>query len=96
MGEAEIEELLRINDDVPWEYNFQFRPLAIDVPVLTELARLPFFNSSRASMTAGACKPPIFQSLSVALQPANVRMFRSSSDLESPLSLLLQLPGSAT
>jgi hypothetical protein len=29
--EADMQELLRINDDAPWEHIFQFRPYAIDV-----------------------------------------------------------------
>jgi hypothetical protein len=29
--EAEIHELLSVNDDAPWERSFQFRPFAVDV-----------------------------------------------------------------
>jgi hypothetical protein len=52
--EADIHELLRMNDDAQWERSFQFRPFGVDV-VPTEMARLPFFNSSRGN---AASTPP--------------------------------------
>jgi hypothetical protein len=88
--EAGIQELLRLTDDAPWERRFLFRPL-LDVfgangtgttAVLQQLARK---CSDHTCTTMRACKPPAFQSLSVALE----ERFRL------PSSQLPQLPGSA-
>jgi hypothetical protein len=38
---ADLEELLRMNEDAPREHSFQFRPFTFDALVPTELARLP-------------------------------------------------------
>jgi hypothetical protein len=100
--EADIHELLRMNDEAPWERSFQFRPFAVDVfgaygdgatAILQQLARK---RSEHTSMTVGVCKWLAFQSLSVALQTANARMLRSRKALVAPLSLLPQLPGAAS
>jgi hypothetical protein len=95
--EADIQELLRMNDDAPWERGFQFHPFGVDVfgayGILQQLARK---RSEHTSMTVGACKRLAFQSVSVALQTANSRMLRSRKALVSSLSLLPQLPGSAS
>jgi hypothetical protein len=100
--EADTQELLRMNDDAPWEHSFQFRPFAVDVfdaygdgatSILQQLARK---RSELTSTTVGACKRLAFQSLSVALQTANARMLRPRKGLVSPLSLLPQIPGAAS
>jgi hypothetical protein len=39
-----MHELLRMNDDAPWERSFQFRPFAVDV---FGAYGLTLFNSSR-------------------------------------------------
>jgi hypothetical protein len=81
--EAYIHELLRLNDDSPWERSFQFHPFAVGVfgsygecatAILQQLARK---RSEHTSITVGACKRLAVQSLSVALQTANARMLRS-------------------
>jgi hypothetical protein len=96
-----LHELLRMNDDAPWERSFQFRPFAVYVfgaygdgvtAILHQLARK---RSEHASMTVGACKRLAFQSLSVALQTANARMLRPRKGLVAPL-FLPQLPGAAS
>jgi hypothetical protein len=98
---ADIHELLRMNDDAPWERSFQFRPFAVDVfgaygdgatAILQQLARK---RSEHTSMTKVVCKRLAFQSLSVALQIASARMLRSKKDIVAPLPLLPQLPGAA-
>jgi hypothetical protein len=107
--EADIHELLRMNDDAPWECSFQFRPFAVDVfsvyrdcatAILQQLARK---RREHTSMTVGLRKRLAFQSLSVALrsanaqvQTANARMLRSRKELFSLLSVLPQLPGAAS
>jgi hypothetical protein len=99
--EADIQELLRMNHDAPWEPSFQFRPFGVDVfgdngggatAILQQLARK---RNEHTSVTVGACKRLAFQSLSVALQTENSRKLRSRKALFSPLSILPQLPGSA-
>jgi hypothetical protein len=96
--EADIHELLRMNDDAPWERSFQFRFFAVDVfgaygegatAILQQLARK---RSEHTSMAVGMCKQLAFQSLSVALQTANARKLRSRKAFAAPLSLLPQLP----
>jgi hypothetical protein len=47
--EADIQELLRMNDDAPCERIFQFRPFGLTSSVPTEESHLPFFNSSRGN-----------------------------------------------
>jgi hypothetical protein len=99
--EADVLELLRMNEDAPWERRFQFRPFAVDVfgvygegatAILRQLARK---RSEHTSMTEGTRKRLTFQSLRVALQTANARMLRSRRALVAPPSLLPQLPGAA-
>jgi hypothetical protein len=60
--EADMQELLRMNDDTPWERSFQFRPFAFDLfgaygmattDILQQLARK---RSEHTSMTASARK----------------------------------------
>jgi hypothetical protein len=53
--EADIQELLRMNDDAPWERSFQFRPFGLTSSGPTEEAQLPFFNSPRGN---AASTPP--------------------------------------
>jgi hypothetical protein len=81
--EADIRELLRMNDDAPWERSFQYRPFGVDAfgayvggatAILQQLARK---RIEHTCMTLGACKRLAFQTLSVALQTANSRMLRS-------------------
>jgi hypothetical protein len=100
--EADIHELLRMNDDAPWERSFQFRPFAVGVfgaygdgatVILQQLARK---RSEHTTMTMGARKRLAFQSLSVALQTANAQMLRSRKALAAHISLLPQLQGAAS
>jgi hypothetical protein len=100
--EANIHELLRMNNVAPWERNFQFRPFAVDVfgvyedgaaAILQQVARR---RSMHTSMTVCACKWLPCQSLSVALQTAKARILRSKKALVAPLSLLPLLPGVAS
>jgi hypothetical protein len=81
--EADIQKLLRMNDDAQWERNFLFRPFGVDVfgaygggatAILQQLARK---RSEHTSMIVGARKRLAFQSLGDALQTANSRMLRS-------------------
>jgi hypothetical protein len=89
--EVDIQELLRTNDDSPWERIFQFRPFGVDVfgaygggatAILQQLTRN---RSGQTSLTVGACGRLAFQSLRVALQTANSRMLRSRKVLASRL-----------
>jgi hypothetical protein len=93
---ADIQELLRMNDDAPWERIFHFRPSAVDVfgaygagatAILQQLARK---RSEHTSMTMRARKRLAYQSLDVTLQTANARMLRTRKALASRLSLLPQ------
>jgi hypothetical protein len=91
-----------MHDGEPWECSFLFCPFAVDVfgaygdgatAVLRHLARK---RSEHTSMTVGAWKRLAFPSLSVALQTANAPMLRSRKALVAPLSILPQLPGTAS
>jgi hypothetical protein len=100
--EADIQEMLRMNDDAPWKRCFHFCPFGADVfsaygggatAILQQFAQK---RSEHTCMTVGACKRLDFQSLSVALRTAYSRILRSRKALVSPLSLLPQLPGSGS
>jgi hypothetical protein len=98
--EVDIQELLRTNDDSPWERIFQFRPFGVDVfgaygggatAILQQLTRN---RSGQTSLTVGACGRLAFQSLRVALDREFEDVAIEESFSLSPLSLLPQLPGS--
>jgi hypothetical protein len=89
VAEADTHDLLRMNDDAPWERSFQFRPSLLTSRCLRRwrdchYQHLARKRSEHTSMTADTCKRLAFQSLSVALQTANARMLRSRK-LQSPV-----------
>jgi hypothetical protein len=95
---ADIQELLRMNDDPPWERIFQFRTFGVDVfgaygggatAIIQQLARK---RNEHTSLTVGACKRLAFQSFSVALQTAKFE----NVTIEESLSLASFIPPSTT
>jgi hypothetical protein len=88
--EADIHELLRMNDGAPWERSFQFGPFAVDVfgsygdgatAILQQLTRK---SSEHNSMTVDACKLLAFQS-SMSLRRSRTRGRCDRRTLQSPV-----------
>jgi hypothetical protein len=93
--EADIQMLLRINDDAPWERSYQLRPFAVDIFDATELARPPFFSSPRGN----AASTPPQESARVSSWPSGPSALRCrpltrARSGKAIVSLLLQLPES--
>jgi hypothetical protein len=70
---VDVQDLLSMNDDAPWERILQVRPFAVDVfgaqgvgatAIRQHLARK---GSEHTSMIVGAIKRLAFQSLSIAM-----------------------------
>jgi hypothetical protein len=97
--EADIEELLRINYDAPWERSFQLRPFVITVlaafgvGAAANIHQLAPKRGEHYFITVDVCKRLDFQSPSVTQQSKNARMLRSTKALVTPLALLPQQPG---